>query len=100
MSERCTGHDAREAGAVLMGRARLGALLSHSAARVAPASSAVAQSRPNRVLPVVGLSFTELGDAGINPRVAEQLCLPVDAARTRAYNSSVSALGDFVRSAR
>jgi ribosomal protein L13E len=52
------------------------------------------------VLPVVDFSLTELDDAGINPRVAEQLGLPVDSTRTRAYSSSVSALRDFARSAR
>jgi hypothetical protein len=60
----------------------------------------VAPSGPNRVLPVVGFSLTELGDAGINPRVAEQLGLPVDAARIGEYSANVSALRDFVRSAR
>jgi hypothetical protein len=60
----------------------------------------VALSGANRLLPVVGFSLSELDDAGINPRVAERLGLPVDAARIGAYSANVSALRDFVRSAR
>jgi hypothetical protein len=60
----------------------------------------VAPAGPNRVLPVVGFSLSELDDAGINPRVAERLGLPVDAARIGVYSANVSALRDFVRSAR
>ena len=60
----------------------------------------VAPSGANRVLPVVGFSLSELADARINPQVAEQLGLPVDAARIGAYSANVSALRDFVRLAR
>jgi hypothetical protein len=60
----------------------------------------VAPSSANRVLPVVGFSLSELDDAGINLQVAERLGLPVDAARIGAYSANVSALRDFVRSAR
>jgi ribosomal protein L13E len=54
----------------------------------------------NRVLPVVGFSLSELDDAGINLELAERLGLPVDAARVGVYGPNVSALRDFVRSAR
>ena len=60
----------------------------------------VAPSGINRVLPVVGFSLSELDDAGINLELAERLGLPVDAARVGVYGPNVSALRDFVRSAR
>jgi hypothetical protein len=60
----------------------------------------VAPSGENFVLPVVGFSFSELDDAGINTQVAERLGLPVDAARIGAYSANVSALRDFARFAR
>ena len=60
----------------------------------------VAPSGVNRVLPVVGFSLSELDDAGINLELAERLGLPVDAARVGVYGPNVSALRDFVRSAR
>jgi hypothetical protein len=60
----------------------------------------VAPSGANRVLPAIGFSLSELDDAGINLLVAEQLGLPVDAARIGAYSANVSALLAFVRLAR
>lgn len=54
----------------------------------------------NRILPAVGFSLSELDDAGINLDLAEVLGLPVDASRVGAYGPNVSALRDFVRSAR
>lgn len=54
----------------------------------------------NRVLPAMGFSLSELNDAGINIEAAERLGLPVDASRVGAYGPNVSALRDFVRSAR
>jgi hypothetical protein len=54
----------------------------------------------NRVLPAVGFSLSELEDAGINIELAERLGLPVDASRVGVYGPNVSALRDFVRSAR
>jgi len=54
----------------------------------------------NRVRPAVGFSLSELDDAGINVDQAEQLGLPVDVARIGAYGPNVSALRDFVRTAR
>ena len=60
----------------------------------------VAPSGANRLLPVVGFSLSELDEVGINSRVAEQLGLPVDAARIGAYSANVSALRDFVHLAR
>jgi len=60
----------------------------------------VAISAKNRVLPVVGFSLSELDDAGISLEIAEQLGLPVDASRVGVYGPNVSALRDFVRSAR
>ncbi len=53
-----------------------------------------------RVLPAIGFSLSELNDAGINLEAAERLGLPIDAARIGAYGPNVSALRDFVRSAR
>jgi len=52
------------------------------------------------VRPAVGFSLSELDDAGINVDQAEQLGLPVDVARIGAYGPNVSALRDFVRTAR
>ena len=60
----------------------------------------VAPSGANRLLPVVGFSLSELDEVGINSRVAEQLGLPVDAARIGTYSANVSALRDFVHLAR
>ena len=60
----------------------------------------VALSGPNRVVPVIGFSLSELDDAGINIEAAEQLGLPVDVVRVGTYGPNVSALRDFVRSAR
>ncbi len=60
----------------------------------------VAPSGANRLVPVVGFSLSELDDAGINSRTAEQLGLPVDAARVGGYSANVSALRDFVHLAR
>ncbi len=54
----------------------------------------------NRVLPAAGFSLSELNDAGIDIDLAEQLGLPVDAGRIGVYAPNVSALRDFVRSAR
>jgi ribosomal protein L13E len=54
----------------------------------------------HRVLPAIGFSLSELDDAGINVEAAERLGLPVDAARIGAYGPNVSALREFVRSAR
>ncbi len=54
----------------------------------------------NRVLPAIGFSLSELDDAGINIELAESLGIPVDASRIGAYGPNVSALRDFVRSAR
>jgi len=65
-----------------------------------PPPRPVAPSGANRVLPVVGFSLSELGDAGINSRIAERLGLPVDAARIGGYSANVLALRDFVRLAR
>ena len=55
---------------------------------------------PNRVVPVIGFSLSELDDAGINIEAAEQLGLPVDVVRVGTYGPNVSALRDFVRAAR
>jgi len=60
----------------------------------------VALSGADRVMPVVGFSLSELDDAGINLEAAELLGLPVDVVRVGAYGPNVSALRDFVRSAR
>ena len=60
----------------------------------------VAPSGAHRLLPAVGFSLSELDDAGINLEVAERLGLPVDAGRIGAYGPNVSALRDFVRTAR
>jgi ribosomal protein L13E len=60
----------------------------------------VAPSAANRVQPVVGFSLSELDDAGINLEAAERLGLPVDAARIGVYGPNVSALREFVRTAR
>ena len=60
----------------------------------------VAPSGANRLLPVVGFSLSELDEVGISSRVAEQLGLPVDAARIGTYSANVSALRDFVHLAR
>ena len=60
----------------------------------------VAVSGTNRVVPVVGFSLSELDDAGINLEAAELLGLPVDVVRVGTYGPNVSALRDFVRSAR
>jgi ribosomal protein L13E len=57
-------------------------------------------SGSQRVHPAVGFSLSELDDAGINMDAAEQLGLPVDAARIGAYGPNVSALREFVRSTR
>jgi hypothetical protein len=54
----------------------------------------VAPSGANRLLPVVGFSFSELEDAGVNPQVAERLGLPVDTTRIGVYGANVSALRD------
>ena len=54
----------------------------------------------NRVRPAVGFSLSELDDAGINVDQAEQLGLPVDAARIGAYGPNVTALREYVRAAR
>jgi ribosomal protein L13E len=54
----------------------------------------------NRITPAVGFSLSELDDAGINIDQAERLGLPVDAARIGAYGPNVSALREFVRTAR
>ena len=60
----------------------------------------VALSGANRIVPAVGFSLSELDDAGINLEAAEQLGLPVDVVRVGTYGPNVSALRDFVRSAR
>ena len=60
----------------------------------------VYQSGTKRVVPAIGFSLSELDDAGINMEAAEQLGLPVDAARIGSYSANVSALRDFVRLAR
>jgi ribosomal protein L13E len=60
----------------------------------------VAGSGPDRVVPVIGFSLSELDDAGINIEAAEQLGLPVDVVRVGTYGPNVSALRDFVRSGR
>ena len=60
----------------------------------------VALSGPNRVVPAIGFSLSELDDAGINLEAAEQLGLPVDVVRVGTYGPNVSALRDFVRSAK
>ena len=44
--------------------------------------------------------MSELDDAGINIDQAEHFGLPVDASRIGAYGPNVSALREFVRSAR
>jgi ribosomal protein L13E len=51
-------------------------------------------------VPAVGFSLSELDDAGINLEAAELLGLPVDVVRVGTYGPNVSALRDFVRSAR
>jgi ribosomal protein L13E len=60
----------------------------------------VAVSGTNRIVPVVGFSLSELDDAGINLEAAELLGLPVDVVRVGTYGPNVSALRDFVRSAK
>ena len=60
----------------------------------------MALSGANRVVPVIGFSLSELDDAGINLEAAELLGLPVDVVRVGTYGPNVSALRDFVRSAR
>ena len=60
----------------------------------------VAFSGPDRVVPVIGFSLSELDDAGINLEAAEQLGLPVDVVRVGTYGPNVSVLRDFVRSGR
>jgi ribosomal protein L13E len=60
----------------------------------------VALSGPNRVVPVIGFSLSELDDAGLNLEAAELLGLPVDVVRVGTYGPNVSALRDFVRSSR
>jgi ribosomal protein L13E len=60
----------------------------------------VAPSGVNRLHPAAGFSLSELDDAGINLEIAERLGLPIDAVRVGAYGPNVSALRDFVRSAR
>jgi ribosomal protein L13E len=57
-------------------------------------------SGAKRVLPAIGFSLSELDDAGINMEAAEQLGLPVDVARIGAYGPNVSALREYIRSAR
>jgi len=57
-------------------------------------------SGAKRVLPAIGFSLSELDDVGINVEAAERLGLPVDAGRIGAYGPNVSALREFVRSAR
>jgi ribosomal protein L13E len=54
----------------------------------------------NRITPAAGFSLSELDDAGINLDQAEELGLPVDAARIGAYEPNVSALREFVRTTR
>ncbi len=54
----------------------------------------------NRVQPAAGFSLSELSDAGINLEIAERLGLPIDAVRIGTYGPNVSALRDFVRTAR
>jgi ribosomal protein L13E len=53
-----------------------------------------------RIMPAMGFSLAELSDAGINVEWAERLSLPVDAGRIGSYGPNVSALREFVRSAR
>jgi ribosomal protein L13E len=60
----------------------------------------VALSGPNRVVPVIGFSLSELDDAGINLEAAELLGLPIDVVRVGTYGPNVSALREFARSAR
>jgi ribosomal protein L13E len=60
----------------------------------------VAVSGPDRVVPVIGFSLSELDDAGINLEAAEQLGLPVDVVRVGTYGPNVFALRDFVRAGR
>ena len=60
----------------------------------------VVLSGPNRVVPVVGFSLSELDDAGVDLDMAESLGLPVDAGRIGAYGPNVTVLRDFVRSSR
>jgi ribosomal protein L13E len=60
----------------------------------------VYSAESNRITPAVGFSLSELDDAGINIDQAETFGLPVDAARIGAYGPNVSALREFVRSAR
>jgi ribosomal protein L13E len=54
----------------------------------------------NRVVPAAGFSLAELDDAGINIELAERLGLPVDAGRMGAYTPNISALREYVRTAR
>jgi len=54
----------------------------------------------HRVLPALGFSLSELSDAGINMEAAEHLGLPIDASRIGAYGPNISALREFMRSAR
>ena len=60
----------------------------------------VAPSGVNRLQPTTGFILSELDDAGINMEIAERLGLPIDGVRIGAYGPNVSALRDFVRSAR
>ena len=60
----------------------------------------VARAAGNRVLPVAGFSLSELDDTCINLEIAERLGLPVDAVRVGLYGPNVSALREFLRSAR
>lgn len=53
-----------------------------------------------RVLPAAGFSLRELDDVGLTLDQAEMLGLPVDAGRLGSYGPNVSALRDYVRTAR
>jgi ribosomal protein L13E len=57
----------------------------------------VYQSGTKHVVPATGFSLSELDDAGIKMEAAEQLGLPVDAARIGSYSANISALRDFIR---
>lgn len=57
-------------------------------------------SPASRVLPAAGFSLRELDDVGLTLDQAESLGLPVDAGRLGSYGPNVSALRDYVRSAR